>query len=102
VHGDGTSNGPVYNKLEGAAVANGEFLLLFDGYQLPTEEFQLIVKAILVAPKENQLKAPILMFKEFRPKGIVLSITEGGVPVDVAIIKSLAVMVEISRYLAKV
>ena len=102
MRGDGSSDGPVYNKLQGAVGGPGEFLLNFSSYTPPNGEFQWIAKALLVDSKNDQLRSPIVMFKEFRPEGIVLSIRDGGTPVPPDIIKNMAVMAEVSRYEAKV
>ena len=53
---------------------------------------------MLVEPKEGQLKSPILMFRVFRADGIVLSITDNGAQVPPDVVRTLAVMTEISRF----
>jgi hypothetical protein len=98
VRGDGSSDGPVYNDLKAAVGPNGEFLLTFKGYTPPNEKFQWIVKAIMVEPKDGQVRAPIVMFRQFRADGIVLSITDGGAQLPPDVVGNLAVMTEISRY----
>ena len=97
---DGTSDGPVFNELKAGVGPNGEFLLNFNGYQPPNQEFQWIVKAMLVDPGEK-LRTPIVMFREFRPEGIVLSIRDNGVQLPPQTVTQLAMVAEISRYEAK-
>ena len=46
----------------------------------------------------DQLRTPIVMFKEFRAEGIVMTILSGNEPASVEILKRLSLMVEISRY----
>lgn len=98
VGGDGSSRAPVYNDLKGAVTTAGEFVLNFKGYRVPTAKVQLVVKAMLVQPKESILKSPTVMFKEFRPSGIILSILEGGAQVNAQITRQLELMVEISIF----
>ena len=102
VRGDGSANGPVYNELKADVGPNGEFLLIFNGYEPPNEKFQWIVKAILVDDKGDQFQTPIVMFREFRPEGIVLSIRDNGVQLPPNSVKEISVMTEISRYEANV
>ncbi len=97
MRGDGTPIGPVYNGLQGGNAANGEFLVSFSGYTRPTNEFQLIVKALIVQ-MDAQLRTPIVMFRDFRANDIVLTILEGGVPLSTSQIKNLPLMIEISLY----
>jgi hypothetical protein len=77
-------------------------VLIFKGYRSPLEspgKFQLIVKALLLKPKDGiPLRVPLLTFKEFRPDGIVLSITDLLQPVQPPVLQQLSVMVEISRF----
>ena len=56
----------------------GEFLLNFTDYIQPNDEFQLIVKALIVQPQGDILRTPIVLFREFRDDAIVLNIIEGG------------------------
>jgi len=101
VKGDGTSDGPVYNGLKADVGPNGEFILNFNGYTPPNGEFQWIVKALLVETKGDQLRTPIVLFREFRPDGIILSIKDSGVQLGPDTVKNISVMIEISRYEAK-
>jgi hypothetical protein len=109
VGGDGSSRVPVYNDLKGAVAPTGEFVLNFKGFtelNLPNnKKIQLIVKAMLIQPKEGILKSPIVMFKAFQPQstpgqpgGILLSIIEGGAQVNAQITRQLELMVEISMF----
>jgi hypothetical protein len=102
VRGNGGSRVPVYNELKGGIAASGQFTLTFKGYQalkVPSnDKVQLIVKAMLVEPTEVQLRAPIVMFESFQATRILLSITDGGVPVNPTLLQQIELMVEISMF----
>jgi hypothetical protein len=99
VKGDGTNRAPVYADLKAAVGPNGEYILNFKGYKPPDGKFQLIVKTLLVQPKDVAvLRSPIVMLRSFGPQGILLSIIEGGVQANPQIAQQVELMVEISRF----
>jgi hypothetical protein len=98
VKGDSTNRAPVYADLKASVGANGEYILNFKGYKPPDGKFQLIVKILLVQPKEGVLRSPVVMFRSFQPQGILLSIIDAGVQVNPEIARQVELMVEISRF----
>jgi hypothetical protein len=102
VRGDGSARAPVYNDLKGGVAASGEFTLTFKGYQalkVPTnDKVQVIVKAMVVQPTEGILRSPLVMFKAFQATRILLSILDGGTPVNPQVMALVELMVEISMF----
>jgi hypothetical protein len=66
---------------------------------VPTnDKVQVIVKAMVVQPLEGIVRSPIVMFKAFQATRILLSIVDGGQPVNPTAMQQIELMVEISMF----
>lgn len=93
VRGNGTARVPVFNDLTMRAIGPGSLRLRFNGYEMPNDSFQYIVKAIGVTREVVDLT---IVFSDFTPEGILMGAILRNKPVQD--VEALELMVEISRY----
>lgn len=92
---------PVYNNLNMRVVGNGLVTVGFDGYRLPDDTFQYIVKAMPVFNAELRTGGVVVMFDSFLSTdnlGFRLRVLNNGVPMDGEQLRFLELMIEVSRY----
>ncbi|HEX5706943.1 MAG TPA: hypothetical protein VFX96_06590, partial [Pyrinomonadaceae bacterium] len=92
---------PVYNNLNLRVVGNGLVTVGFDGYKVPDDTFQYIVKALPVFNPELRLLDLVVEFDSFLSTdnlGFRLRVTSGGQPVDGERLQFVELMIEVSRY----
>ena len=90
--GDGTQRDPIYNDLTMKFIGSNQFLLHFDGYELPKDRFTYIVKVLPVFSPD--FPGQIVSFVAYTDDGIVLNV----VSITGRINEKLELMVEISQY----
>jgi hypothetical protein len=98
---DGESSGPTYNNLNLRVVGNGQVTVGFDGYAMPDDTFQYIVKALPVFNAELRLTNLVVMFDSFLKTeglGFRLRVMNDGQPMDGEMLRFLYLMIEVSRY----
>ncbi len=89
--------GTPYNGLRAIALADGAVTFTFTDYQDPTgKPFQYVVKALLVS--SNLVPSPSVTFGGFTATGFTLNVSNAGAPVPQATLKSLQLVIEVSRY----
>ena len=95
LRGDGVRSGPVYNGLKIHSVNSGELVITFDGYSMPDDQLQYVVK---VMPANSTARASLLSvyFIEYVPEGIRLNVRRGNANLSVADLKSAQFMIEVS------
>jgi hypothetical protein len=97
VRGDGSSIGPVYNKLMAGATKDGELTVTFSGYRQPEPHFQYIVKVLPVFDIE-MLNLPAVSFMRFEPDAFVLYVANRGNKVRQDILAQQTFMIEVSQF----
>ncbi|HYN84770.1 MAG TPA: hypothetical protein VER32_05935 [Pyrinomonadaceae bacterium] len=96
-----SARGPVYNNLSLRVVGNGLVTVGFDGYRLPDETFQYVVKALPVFNAELRAGGISVMFDSFLSTdnlGFRLRVLDNGVPMDGEQLRFVELMIEVSRY----
>lgn len=95
LRGDGAYSGPVYNGLKIHAVNSGELVINFDGYSMPDDQLQYVVK---IMPANSTARASLLSvyFIEYIPEGIRLNVRRGNANLGVADLQSAQFMIEVS------
>jgi hypothetical protein len=95
LRGDGMSIGPVVNGLKITRVDTGELVIVFDGYRMPTAQFQYVVK---VLPINSSARASLLSvyFIEYLPDGIRFNVRHGNTNLSVADLQMAQFMFEVS------
>ena len=97
VRGDGTTDG-TYNGLAVADASDGRVALSFAGFQIPPAGpgHRYVARAILGTT--TALKAPVLTFGGFEPKGIVLNVSDQAKPVKLALLQQLSFTVGVDQF----
>ncbi|HTN54219.1 MAG TPA: hypothetical protein VML50_17550 [Anaeromyxobacter sp.] len=97
VRGDGTTDG-TFNALAVADASDGRVVLSFGGYQVPPAGpgHRYVVRALLGTT--TALKAPILTFGGYEPKGVVLNVTDSAKPVKLALLQQLSFTVGVDQF----
>lgn len=95
LRGDGAHSGTVYNGLKNHAVNSGELVITFDGYSMPDDQLQYVVK---IMPANSTARASLLSvyFIEYIPEGIRLNVRRGNANLGVADLQSAQFMIEVS------
>lgn len=95
LRGDGSSIGPVVNGLKISRVDTGELVLAFNGYRMPTANFQYVVK---VLPINSSARASLMsvFFIEYLPDGMRFNVRRGNANISVDDLKTAQFMFEVS------
>jgi hypothetical protein len=95
LRGDGAHFGPVINNVILSCSNNGEVLVWFEGYRMPDEKLQYVVK---VMPVNSSAHASLMSvyFVEYLPTGIRLNVRRENANMNVVDLKTAQFMIEIS------
>lgn len=92
---DGSHTGPVFNGLRITRVDTGELVIAFDGYRMPTAQFQYITK---VMPLNSSASASLMSvyFIEYLPDGIRFNVRKANANISIADLQQAQFMFEVS------
>ena len=95
IRGDGAHIGPVVNGLKVSRIDAGELVITFDGYRMPTAQFQYVTK---VLPVNSSARASLMSvyFIEYLPDGIRFNIRKDNANISAADLQTAQFMFEVS------